>query len=231
MDVMPDPISPFRNTLLPVSTRRLATHANPVTCVLAGRTGPLKLAREGMSIEGDLLLVRPGVAHHVCLSDQGADVLYLNGVDFPFDAPLAMRLSGPLAHCAEAAIRGVPTAADDLRARLSARRDKPCSRLAEAVKSIYAEPMRRMSQHELALRLGLERTQALRQFKEHTGQTFRAFKSWSGLQYAATLMAGGELVRTSAMDAGFADTAHLSRVFSAHFGLTPSAALAALNSA
>jgi AraC-like DNA-binding protein len=42
-------------------------------------------------------------------------------------------------------------------------------------------------------------------------------------------MAERELVRTAAMDAGFADTAHLSRVFSSMFGLCPSVAIAGLD--
>ena len=42
------------------------------------------------------------------------------------------------------------------------------------------------------------------------------------------MMAKGSLVRTAALDAGFADTAHLSRVFRRGFGLTPSAAIAGL---
>ncbi|WP_414711926.1 helix-turn-helix domain-containing protein [Sphingopyxis sp.] len=41
-------------------------------------------------------------------------------------------------------------------------------------------------------------------------------------------MKQGALVRTAAMDAGFADTAHLSRAFRETFGLTPSAAISAL---
>lgn len=88
--------------------------------------------------------------------------------------------------------------------------------------------MQRMSQGELARRLSMERTRALRCFKAATGQTFREFKRWSSLQHAAQLMAEGALVRTAAMDAGFADTAHLSRVFRRGFGLTPSAAIAGL---
>jgi len=58
--------------------------------------------------------------------------------------------------------------------------------------------------------------------------TFRAFKLWSGLQHAARQIEAGALVRTAAMDAGFADTAHLSRSFRALFGLSPSAAIAGL---
>ena len=94
------------------------------------------------------------------------------------------------------------------------------------IETIIAEPMLRLSQLELAHRLKMERTSALRMFKAATGQTFRRFKQWSALQHAARQIAAGELVRTAAMDAGFADTAHLSRTFRASFGLTPSEAIA-----
>jgi AraC-like DNA-binding protein len=80
----------------------------------------------------------------------------------------------------------------------------------------------------LAQRLGLERTRALRLFKEATGTTFRQFKRWTGLQHAARLIVSGAGVRTAAMDAGFADTAHLTRTFKQCFGLTPSQAIAGL---
>jgi AraC-like DNA-binding protein len=86
--------------------------------------------------------------------------------------------------------------------------------------------MARLSQGELARRLNTERTRALRMFKAATGQTFRQFKQWSALQHAAHQIAAGELVRTAAMDAGFADTAHLTRTFRTSFGLTPSEAIA-----
>jgi AraC-like DNA-binding protein len=88
-----------------------------------------------------------------------------------------------------------------------------------------------MTQFELADRLRTERTSALRMFKAATGQTFRQFKQWSALQHAARRIAAGELVRTAAMDAGFADTAHLSRTFRASFGLSPSQAIAGLPTA
>jgi AraC-like DNA-binding protein len=96
------------------------------------------------------------------------------------------------------------------------------------IEDLIAEPMSRMTQHDLADRLRVERTKALRMFKAATGQTFRGFKQWSGLQHAARKIASGELVRTAAMDAGFADTAHLTRTFRASFGLTPSEAIAGL---
>jgi AraC-like DNA-binding protein len=227
---MPDPISPFLDTLLPIGSRALAPHANAVTCVLAGRTGPLRLDRDGRRLEGELLLVRPGVVHAVGLAERGADVLFLNGLAFPFDVPLAQVLGGVLAQLAADALRGDRGATHELRARLTASAPRLPTGVAEVVRAIYADPMQRMSQDELARRLRLERTRALRCFKAATGQTFREFKRWSALQHAARLMAEGALVRTAAMDAGFADTAHLSRVFRQGFGMTPSEAIAGLGS-
>ena len=226
---MPDPAAPFLTSCFPVGTRALAPHANPVTAVLAGRMGSLRLDRGGLCVEGDLLLVRPGIVHGVALAERGADVLYLNGLAFPFDAPLAQALEGPLARVAREALDGDASAVAELRDRLAPPRERALPPdMAAVVRAIRGDPMWRMSQDELASRLGMERTRALRYFRRATGQGFREFKLWSALQYATQQMAGGALVRTAAMDAGFADTAHLSRVFRRVFGLTPSEGIAGL---
>jgi AraC-like DNA-binding protein len=225
---VPDPSSPFLDTVLPIGTRKLAAHANAVTCVLIGRTGPLRLECDGRRTDGEIVLVRPGVVHGVVLAERGADVLYLNGLAFPFEAPLAQALDGALSQLAADAMRGDRSATQELRARLIARAPRLPTGIAEVVRAIYADPMQRMPQGELARRLRMDRTRALRCFKAATGQTFRDFKRWFALQHASRLMAEGALVRTAAMDAGFADTAHLSRVFRRGFGLTPSAAIAGL---
>lgn len=225
---MADPSSPFLDALLPVGCRRLAAHANAVTCVLVGRTGPVRLECDEGPVDGEILLVRPGIEHAVALAERGADALFLNGVVFPCDAPLAQVLGGELAYLAADAVHGDRCALHELRSRLTASAPTLPTRVVEVVRAIYADPTQRMSQDELAHRLNMERTRALRCFKAATGQTFREAKRWSALQHAAQLMAQGSLVRTAAMDAGFADTAHLSRVFRRSFGLTPSAAIAGL---
>jgi AraC-like DNA-binding protein len=226
---MPDPISPFSSPVFPVGVRRLAAHPNPALAVLVGRTGPVTVEDENGRVTSDALIVRPGITHHVCFAARGADVIYLNGLDFPFTAALAVAATGVLAQLAPRAIGGDGDAVAELRARLGfASAPLPAS-MAAIVRAIEAEPMLRMPQDELARRLRMERTQALRRFKAATGMTFRAFKLWSGLQHAARHIAAGELVRTAAIDAGFADTAHLSRSFRALFGLSPSAAIAGLS--
>lgn len=226
---MPFAESPFTSTILPIGVSRLAAHPNVVTAVLAGRTDPITVEYQGVSVTGDVLLVRPGIVHSVRVAERGADVLFLNGLTFPFDMPLAVPLTGILEQLARRSFGGDPCATEELRARLAFATDPLPANIAKVVRAMQADPMRRVTQEELVRCLGMERTRALRCFKAATGLTFRRFKLWSALQHAAVSMAGRELVRTAALDAGFADTAHLSRVFSSVFGLSPSAAIAALD--
>ena len=226
---MPVAETPFTSTILPIPVTRLGAHPNVVMAVLAGRAGPITVAHAGGSVTGDVLLVRPGIVHSVRLAGRGADVVYLNGLTFPFEAPLAVALKGNLEQLARRSIGGDPCATEELRERLAFATNPLPVKMAEIVRAMQADPMRRVSQDELVRCLDMERTRALRCFKAATGLTFRRFKLWSGLQYAAQQMAGRTLVRTAAMDAGFADTAHLSRVFCSTFGLSPSKAIAGLD--
>ena len=229
METMPSAQSPFTSTILPIDVSRLAAHPNVVMAVLVGRAGPITLAHGGFSITGDVLLVRPGIVHSVRVSQQGADVVFLNGLTFPFEAPLAVALKGILEQLARRSVGGDPCATAELRARLAFATNPLPAKVAQIIRTMQADPMRRVTQDELVRHLDMERTRALRCFKAATGLTFRRFKLWSALQHAAARMAERELVRTAAIDAGFADTAHLSRVFSSVFGLPPSVAIAALD--
>jgi AraC-like DNA-binding protein len=225
---MPFRETPFTSTILPIPVARLGAHPNVVMAVLAGRDGPITVEHAGGSVTGDVLLVRPGIVHSVWLG-RGADVVYLNGLTFPFDVPLAIALKGNFELLARRSIGGDSRATEELRERLAFATNPLPAKVAEIVRAMQTDPMRRVSQDELVRCLGMERTRALRCFKAATGLTFRRFKLWSALQHAALRMAERELVRTAAMDAGFADTAHLSRVFSSMFGLSPSVAIAGLD--
>jgi methylphosphotriester-DNA--protein-cysteine methyltransferase len=78
-----------------------------------------------------------------------------------------------------------------------------------------------MTQDELALNLGLERTQALKYFKSVTGQTFRRFKKWAASVTVTSFVFDGQVIGQAGMDAGFSDAAHTSRTVKELFGLTP----------
>ena len=208
-----------------VDVERLAPHCNPAPCVIAGRRGSVSVISAGEQVTGDVLFIRPGVEHKVLCANGGINAIYLDGLTSG-NFGCAQRLQGRLADIAVDALFQEADAQIELRDRLTTDVAPIPQQLNAVIATIIAEPMLRLSQIELARRLQMERTSALRLFKAATGVTFRRFKQWSALQHAARQIAAGELVRTAAMDAGFADSAHLTRVFRASFGLTPSAAIA-----
>jgi len=216
----------FPTSVFSVDVDHLAAHCNPAPCVISGRRGAISVISGGAQVTGDVLFIRPGVEHRVVCAGGGINAMYLDGLNWSDDILCAQRLQGPLAHLAVDALFQGSGAQTELRDRLAFAVTPVPHELGLALESIMAEPMARLSQDELARRLKTERTNALRMFKAATGLTFRRFKQWSALQHAARQIAAGELVRTAAMDAGFADTAHLTRTFRMSFGLTPSEAIA-----
>lgn len=219
--------SPFAISLFPFVAGTLAPHLNPVTCVLASPGRPLTVFTHSERIEGSLVIIRPGVEHWVEINGR-ARVLYFDGLEFPLSVGVAARVPRELRALAIDALDSCSTAQAELRARLSWRQARCPAVVERTIQAIAADPMSRMTQDELARRLKVERTQAMRAFKEVTGMTFRGFKRWTALCAAAHRIAGGELVRTAALDAGFADTAHLTRTFRSAFGTTPKLATADL---
>jgi AraC-like DNA-binding protein len=219
-----DAASPFAISLFPFVAGTLTRHRNPVTCILASLDGPLTVRAGAERIEGDMLLIRPGVEHEVDIGGR-ARVLYFDGLDYPLDARLARRVPRNSVSRAIDALAGDASAQAELRLRFGASERCPAE-VARVVVEIASDPMMRMDQAELSHRLRRSRAHALRMFKAATGMTFRGFKQWTALCAAARQIADGQLVRTAAMDAGFADTAHLTRTFRASFGTTPTLATA-----
>jgi AraC-like DNA-binding protein len=218
----------FATSVFPVYVDSLLAHRNPVLAVLVGRRGPVTLVGDGLEVSGDVLVVQPGIEHKVLCPHDGFSVIYLDGLSWMGTHPLADRWPEVLNDVACAAANSSQDALLEMRERLG-HGTPPCSpRLRPLIADMVADPMVRISQVQLAERLGMERTQALRCFKANTGQTFRAFKQWVGLQHAARQLVAGEIVRGAALDGGFSDTAHLTRTFRQSFGLTPSQALAGL---
>lgn len=223
---MPAGATAFSTSVFSVDVAGVACHPNPVTCVVRGRRGPLTVAGQGQSVTGDIVIIRSGIEHHIICGEGGLSAMYLDGARWRGPGPLAERLEGRVGELALAGMQLDADAQAELRERLDHGQGRLPLGMSAVLADLAAEPMARMSQDELAKRLRSERTQALRLFKHSTGTTFRQFKRWAGLQHAARLIVAGALVRTAAMDAGFADTAHLTRTFKQCFGLTPSQAIA-----
>jgi AraC-like DNA-binding protein len=221
---------PFATSVFSAGIDRVALHANPVTCVISGIRGAVSVIGGGARVTGDVVLIRPGIEHEV-VCEGGINAMYLDGLSWPDGAALAECLQGRLGNLAFDAFFQGNGAQEELRLRLSNGLPPFPQELAGVLEELTSDPMSRMTQQELADRLRMERTRALRLFKAGTGQTFRRFKQWAGLRRAARQIASGELVRTAAMDGGFADTAHLTRTFRNSFGVTPSEAIAGLATA
>ena len=60
-------------------------------------------------------------------------------------------------------------------------------------------------------------------FTESVGIPLRPYLLWLKLQRAATSIVNGVRLTEAAFEAGFADSAHMSRTFKRMFGMTPSA--------
>lgn len=76
----------------------------------------------------------------------------------------------------------------------------------------------------VAAQVGLSASRLRHLFTEQLGLPFTACVRWARLQTAMTVVRDGGTLTTTAHAAGFADSAHLTRVFRAMFGLAPSTA-------
>jgi len=75
---------------------------------------------------------------------------------------------------------------------------------------------------ELARRVGLSPDRLRHLVREEVGVPLRRYRRWSRLLHALDLLRSGESVTAAAVEAGFADAAHLSRVFREAFTFSPS---------
>ncbi|RED10662.1 helix-turn-helix domain-containing protein [Pontivivens insulae] len=214
----------FRNHLFAFHPGDLSTHENLMPCIILGRRAPVRVSGKRMEIEADAVCIRPGVPHCVSVYDGGADIVYFDG--------LRLNDRGDFASL-DADWHGLPGAfatADagriaSFRKRLeqdTGPRDQSVMRL---IPQIYDDPLRRLSQIDLAHAIGIERTLALRHFKECTGQTFRKFKIWAAIIGATQLALRGEGIGNAAVAAGFSDASHLTRTAATVFGVTPTQGL------
>lgn len=200
-------------------------HRNLMACVIFGRSSPVFVTNGSCSANDDIVCIKPDAPHRVSIGVGGAEVLYLDGLQFPDK----LDVFSPM----DRSFRGIPDAVKaqktleigEFRDRLSVSTVAPDPDIMDIVHQLYAEPMKRLSQEELSLQLDLERTQALRHFKWNTGQTFRKFKIWAAIIATVRNILNGQTIATAGIDSGFSDAAHVARTARTIFGVTPTAGM------
>src|SRR5262249_55720440 len=82
---------------------------------------------------------------------------------------------------------------------------------------------------ELAQQSGLSVRQLRHRFTQELGLNPRAYRRWRRLRQTIASIQQGATLTQAALDSGFADSAHLCRVFHVHFGMAPSQALSSVH--
>lgn len=204
-------------------------HVTAMPHLMVALRGNVTLRSARQTVTGQAVLALPGEPHTV---DGGGGLFYVLSLNGFLAAPAAH--GAPLRRVDGAALNAFVDYLGRLdsdeggalaeRLRLPAMRLSPP--LALLVTRLQANPMHRLSQFEAAALTGLERTALLKRFRHETGLTFRAYKNWVGVSTAIDRLRRGATAAQAAMDAGFADLAHLSRQFRATTGYSPRQAAA-----
>lgn len=113
----------------------------------------------------------------------------------------------------------------DLISRLSSgvRADVPDLRVRKAAAWAAKQLDRRIGLTEAAEAVNLSPGRLRHLFVEHTGLPFKTYLLWLRLTRAVEHFAAGASLTQAAHDAGFSDSAHLSRTFRRMFGISPAA--------
>ncbi|GAT66849.1 araC family transcriptional regulator [Planomonospora sphaerica] len=93
---------------------------------------------------------------------------------------------------------------------------------------ITEDPVTRRSVEELERISGLDRWTLARQFRAAFGTSPTRFRTMRQLDRVRRLLRGGTPPREAALEAGFADQSHMTRMFKRAYGMTPGAWTAAL---
>lgn len=146
-----------------------------------------------------------------------------------FPASIAARLGEPLTpEAAREVARALLAVVEPPHAaRAYAPRHPAVLRMCALLETTASE--REIGVTQLAQQSGLSLRQLRHRFTEELGLNPSAYLRWRRLRRAFASIERGASLTEAAVAGGFADGAHFSRVFQAHFGMAPSQALASVH--
>ena len=163
-----------------------------------------------------------------------AAFIYLDGDDVGEPRARAQRRAAVRDVAARHARRRRPAGSDAGAGAHPDRRDPRRARRAPAAEAVASgdaanvrvpRPFRRRRSRAAVPRSGLSPRQMRHAFARDVGLPMRAYVRWKRVRRAVAAVEKGANLSAAAAAAGFADSAHLSRVFRAQFGMTPSQGL------
>ena len=178
-----------------------------------------------------LALVPPWTPHRVLPGASELGVLLIEPDSVDGDA-LQARLMGNASMQRRTAISvaegfGRPRAADadlDLQFFGAALPTRAIDDRIRRVIALIANPdSRTLSAEHCAGQVFLSPSRFMHLFSEQTDTTFRRFRAWKRARRMLSLLAGHPRLIEAALDAGYADSTHLSRAMRSCYGYTPSA--------
>jgi AraC-like DNA-binding protein len=92
----------------------------------------------------------------------------------------------------------------------------------KAVRLIEARPDSKLPARDLAAQVGLSSSRLQHLFRETTGVPLRRYLMWQRLRRAVVVLGKGASATAAAHQAGFTDSAHLTRVLKLMLGIRPS---------
>lgn len=175
---------------------------------------------DGGRRRGRLLPVLPGSLHQVLADDARVGLYYADAGTFPNSTlPGARTIRALVSLCRrldsgdEATIRSLKTVP---------MLDGSCS--ADSRVTAVVGEMRRpgnTSLEAIASRVGLSHSRFSHLFTSTVGGAPARYRRWRRLWIAAELLGRGERIVDAALEAGFSDSAHLTRTFVEMLGITP----------
>ncbi len=215
-------------------------HAHHAFQVVLASDSPLRIVAGNEELEVTTCVIPPDASHAFASATPRAVLLYV-APESREGRQLAKRLAGDVAtpsawiHAATGLTEGIATpivswvearrVRDVVIARLvpEEMRARPwppaIQRLVTTLPSRLDAPLRFAA---LARELEVSESRLAHLVTEHVGVPFRPYVLWLRLQRAAAELAHGRTLTEAAHHAGFADGAHLSRVFRRMFGIAPS---------